>query len=134
MAQLFTGVVSDAKELLRQELALAKLEVREEIRRTTSAMISLGIGGGIAAIGGLLLILMLVHLLQALTALPLWACHASVGGLLAIVGVTLLVIGKKRLAHLHMVPQETVETMVENTQWITEKLTAERISNRVGQR
>jgi hypothetical protein len=48
--------------------------------------------------------------------------------------VVLLVIGKKRLAHIHMVPQETVETMMENTQWVKEKVTAERISSRVGQR
>jgi hypothetical protein len=41
---------------------------------------SLGIGIGLAAIGGWLLILMLVHLLQALTAFPLWACYGLVGG------------------------------------------------------
>jgi hypothetical protein len=134
MAQLFTGLVSDAKELLRQELALAKHEISGEFRKTTRGVISLGIGIGIAAVGGLLLILMLVHLLQALTALPLWACYAIVGGLLAIMGVVLLVIGKKRLAHIHMVTQETVETMMENTQWVKEQVTAERISNRVGQR
>jgi Putative Actinobacterial Holin-X, holin superfamily III len=94
------------------------------------AGISLGIGAGIAAIGGLLLILMLVHLLHALTALPLWACYGIVGGLFAIGGVVLLVIGKQKLAHLDLVPQDTMVTMKENVQWIKKQVTANGTSER----
>src|ERR671937_2697229 len=90
LAQLLTGIVNDAKELLRQELALAKHEIREDLRRTKAAMLSLGIGIGVAAIGGLLLILMLVHLLNALAGLPLWACYGFAGGLFVPVGGVLL--------------------------------------------
>lgn len=133
LAQLLTGLMNDAKELLRQELALAKHEVRVELRKTMLAVMSLSIGAGIAAIGGLLLILMLVHLLHALTALPLWACYGIVGGLFAVVGVVLLVIGKNKLARIHLVPQETVETMKENVQWIKEQVTANGTSKRSGQ-
>jgi ElaB/YqjD/DUF883 family membrane-anchored ribosome-binding protein len=56
-----------------------------------------------------LLILMLVHLLQALTALPLWACDGIVGGLLAAGGIGLLVLGTQTLAQLPLVPQDTVD-------------------------
>jgi O-antigen/teichoic acid export membrane protein len=111
----------NAQTLLRQELTLAKHEIRVELRKTIRAVMSLGIGIGIAATGGLLLILMLVHLLQALTALPLWACYGIVGGLFAVVGRVLLVLGKQKMARLHLVPQKTVETMQENVQWITEQ-------------
>jgi O-antigen/teichoic acid export membrane protein len=111
----------NAQTLLRQELTLAKHEIRVELRKTIRAVMSLGIGIGIAATGGLLLILMLVHLLQALTALPLWACYGIVGGLFAVVGGVLLVLGKQKMARLHLVPQKTVETMQENVQWITEQ-------------
>jgi hypothetical protein len=134
LTQLLTGLMNDVKELLRQELALAKHEVRQELRETLLVVVFLGIGVGIAAIGGLLLILMLVHLLHALTALPLWACYGIVGGLFAVVGVVLLVIGKHKMAGIHMVPQETVETMKENAQWIKDKVTANALSQRPGQR
>jgi membrane-bound ClpP family serine protease len=134
LTQLLTGLMNDAKELLRQELALAKHEVRQELRQTLLVVVFLGIGIGIAAIGGLLLILMLVHLLHALTALPLWACYGIVGGLFAVVGVVLLIIGKRKTAGIHMVPRETVETMKENAQWIKGKATANAISHRAGQR
>jgi Putative Actinobacterial Holin-X, holin superfamily III len=123
LIELLTGLIHDAKALLRQEVALAKHEIRAELRKMMLAVVSLGVGGGMAAIGGLLLILMLVHLLHALTALPLWACYGIVGGLFAVGGVVLLVIGKQKLARIHLVPQETVETMQENVQWIKERVT-----------
>jgi hypothetical protein len=69
-----------------------------------------------------LLILMLVHLLQALTVLPLWACDGIVGGLLTVGGIGLLVLGTQTLAQLHLVPQDTVETMKENVQWLKEQV------------
>jgi hypothetical protein len=82
LTELLTGLMHDVKELLRQEVTLAKHEVRAELRKIIFAVGALGIGDGIAAIGGWLLILMLVHLLDALTPLPLWAgecysCSAS---------------------------------------------------------
>jgi Putative Actinobacterial Holin-X, holin superfamily III len=130
VTELLTGLVNDAKVLLQQELALAKQEIRAELRSMVRAGLFLGIGAGIAAIGGLLLILMLVHLLHALTALPLWACYGIVGGLFGIGGVALLVIGKQKLAHLDLVPQDTVETMKENVAWIKKQVTADGTTER----
>jgi hypothetical protein len=123
LAQLLTGIVNDAKELMRQELALAKHEIREDLRKTTKAMLSLGVGIGVAAIGGLLLILMLVHLLNALAGLPLWACYGIVGGLFLIIGGVLLLLAKNTIARIDVVPPQTVETMKENVQWIKEGAT-----------
>jgi VIT1/CCC1 family predicted Fe2+/Mn2+ transporter len=120
-------LVSDAKELLRQEVALAKYEISQEVSKTKVALISLGTGIGIGAIGALLLILMLVHLLNAFAALPLWACYGIVGGVLAIIGVLMVYTGKNKIAHIGMVPEQTVETMKENVRWIREKA----ISNKI---
>jgi hypothetical protein len=130
LTELLTGLVNDVKALLQQELALAKHEIRAELRKMMRAVVSLGLGGGIAAVGGWLLILMLVHLLYALTALPLWVCYGIVGGLFAIGGVVLLVIGQRKLARLHLVPQDTAETMQENVQWIKKQVTADGASER----
>jgi Putative Actinobacterial Holin-X, holin superfamily III len=133
LTELLSGLMHDAITLLRQEVALAKHELRAELWNVILAVVSLCVGGGIAAIGGLLLILMLVHLLQALTALQLWACYGIVGGLCAVVGGVLLVLGKNRLTHL-LVPQKTVETMQENVQWITEQVRRNGRSTRDRQR
>jgi Putative Actinobacterial Holin-X, holin superfamily III len=104
----------DAVVLLRHEVALAKHELRAELRHIMLAVLSRGVGGGIAAIGGWLLILLLVHLLQAPTALPLWACYGIVGGLFAVVGGVLLMLGKQKLARMRLVPQDTNDLTAED--------------------
>jgi hypothetical protein len=98
ITQLLTGLMHDATALLRQEWALATHEARAELWKLMRTVMSLGIGAGIAALGGWLLILMLVHLLQALTGFPLWACYGIGGALFAGVGVVLLILGKQKLA------------------------------------
>ena len=123
VAQLLTGLMQDAQRLLRHEVALAIHELRGELRTTIRAVLYLSLGLGLAALGGWLLLLMLVHLLQALTGLPLWACYSLVGGLFAGIGVVLLVRGKRRLAPRHLVPQHTVETMQENVQRLNAQVT-----------
>jgi hypothetical protein len=67
---------------------------------------------------------MLVHLLHALTAPPLWACYGIVGGLFAAGGIVLLVLGRIKLARVHVVPQKMVERMQEDVQWIKNQVTA----------
>jgi hypothetical protein len=121
------GLVSDAKLLMRQELALAKHEIQGEVGKTKTALVSLGFGIGITAVGGLLLIVMLVHLLNALTEWPLWLCYGIIGGVCAIAGVVLLYRGKQHISQIDMVPQQTVETMKENVRWIKKKATSEQI-------
>jgi hypothetical protein len=134
ITQLLTGLMHEATALLRQELALATHEVRAALFTIMRAVMSLGLGAGIAAMGGWLLLLMLVHLLHALTALPLWACYGLVGGLFAGVGGVLLVRGQRTLARRHLVPQNTVEIMQENVQWLKAQVTANSRATRDRQR
>jgi hypothetical protein len=127
LAQLMRGLVDDVTLLMRQELALAKHEMHEEVRKTKTVAVSLGAGIGITAVGGLLLIVMLVHLLNALTEWPLWICYGIVGGVCALAGIALLYRGKRYMSQIDIVPQQTVETMKENVRWIKEKTISEQI-------
>ena len=122
-----SGLVNDTKLLLRQELALAKHEFHQEVHKTKTALTCLGAGIGIAAIGGLLFIVMLVHLLNALTNWPLWICYGIVGGVCVIAGAALLYRGKQQISQIDVVPQQTVETMKENVRWIRKKAKLEKI-------
>ena len=121
LAQLVSGLMSDATLLMQQELALAKYELYEEARKTKKAAASLGSGIVVAAIGGLLLIIMLVHLLRELTEWPLWTCYGIIGGICAIGGAALLYSGKQQISQIDIVPQQTVETMKENVKWFKRK-------------
>ena len=92
---LIAGILNDVKELVTDGVALAKLEVRGEIERAKLAAVEAGVGIGILAVGGLFLLVMLVHLLAALTPIPLWGCYGIVGGALVISGAILLGMGKR---------------------------------------
>lgn len=92
---LVAGILNDVKDLVTDGVALAKLEVRDELRKAKLAAVEVGVGIGIMAMGGILLLVMIVHLLAALTVIPLWGCYGIVGGVLFIVGGLLLVVGKR---------------------------------------
>jgi protein-S-isoprenylcysteine O-methyltransferase Ste14 len=96
------------------------------LRKTKAAAISFALGAGIAVVGGLLLIFMLVHLLAALTLLPLWSCYGIIGGLLVVVGLLLLASGKRTAEQIEVVPPQTAETLKENAQWLKEQTTSNR--------
>lgn len=95
IGELVRGILDDAKELALQSMELTKLEVQGELRKAKLAAIQVGTGIGVIAVGGGLLLLMVVHLLAAFTAVPLWGCYGAVGGVLLIVGALLLVMGKR---------------------------------------
>ncbi len=118
MASLVSGIVSDAQDLFKQELALAKREMADELRKTRDAAISFGVGIGVAALGGWLLVLMVVYLLHEVALLPLWASYLIVGGVMVVVGCILFFVGRAKASSIHLVPQQTVETMKENVRWI----------------
>jgi hypothetical protein len=115
LAALLGGIMHDAKDLLLQELTLAKLEGHDELRQIKTA------------VGGILLSLMLVHGLAAYTDIPLWGCYGIVGSVFGVLGWVLLASGKHKIEGIDVMPQ-TVETMKENAQWLREQTTSDTIS------
>ena len=128
LVALLGGIMKDAKDLLVQELTLAKLEGHDELRQIKTAALSLGIGVGVAAVGGILLSVMLVHMLAAYTDIPLWGCYGIVGSVFGVLGWVLLASGKHKIEEIDVMPQ-TVETMKENAQWLREQMTSDTISS-----
>jgi len=117
---LVTGIVNDAQELIKQQVALLKHDIRSDIRQAKEGFTSLAIGGGIAALGAVLLSFMLVHLFYWLVpAVPLWGWFAIVGGLITVIGVILIYAGVRRISELNPLPENTVEAMRENLRWTT---------------
>jgi drug/metabolite transporter (DMT)-like permease len=119
MASLAGGIVSDAQALIKQELALAKREIIDELTKAKQAAGFLGVGIVTASLGGLLVALMLVHLLHWATSeeLPLWSCYGIVAAVLVILGTGLFLFGKRRVSDVHLTPEQTIATMKDNVQW-----------------
>lgn len=117
---LLGGIANDARQLLLHEVALAKLEVQYELRQAKTAAIALGIGIVIVAMGGVLLMLMLVQVLAAFTVVPLWGCYGIVGSVLVVLGGIQLAAGTTKTEELNVAPR-TVERIKESAQWLTKQ-------------
>lgn len=111
VGELIGEVSSDLSTLMRQELALAKAEVKAEATKTGKAAGMLG-GAGFA-----------VYMVALFTSIALWWALANgmdegwaalvVAALWAVVGAVLYSLGRSRLKSVHPKPERTVQTLKE---------------------
>jgi len=119
LTSLVSGIVGDLQTLIRQEIQLARTEVKQEWEKTKTAAGAMAAGAALLLLTAFLLCFTLVYALQALApGLPLWACYAIVTACLGLLGGILVVVGRSKAAQVHVVPPQTAETMKENVQWI----------------
>ncbi|QDU29688.1 hypothetical protein ETAA8_48030 [Anatilimnocola aggregata] len=121
MTHLVSGIITDAQDLMKQQLALFRTEVKEDVRKTKQAVISLVTGLALVSVGGTLLSFMLVYALQATTELPLWGCFGAVGGLLAAGGGLVFYGALRKFNEFNPLPDESARALKENVQWITQQ-------------
>jgi Putative Actinobacterial Holin-X, holin superfamily III len=120
VTRLVSGIVADAEELIRQQMALLRLELKQDIRRVIDAGASIIAGIACALAGVVLLCFGLVHLLAWLAPeLPLWACFAIVGGLFLAAGVGFLVFASFRIRAIHPLSDNAAQAVKETIQWKT---------------
>lgn len=122
LMDLVSGILQDLRMLMRQEVQLLRDEVKLELSKAARAASGFGIGAALAAVGGLFLLLMLVHGLHEWTGLPLWVCYGLVGGLLVGFGVTLIVRAQSLAGNVHAMPRRTLYALKGNIQWIKEQV------------
>jgi hypothetical protein len=123
---LVSGILDDAKMLMRQEAQLLRDEVKFEISKAGRAASGFGIGAALGALGGLFLLLMLVHGLNEWFAWPLWVCYGVVGAALAAAGIVFIVRARSLAGTVHATPRRSLHTMKENVQWIKERMMLKR--------
>jgi hypothetical protein len=119
VTSLVSGVINDAQELMRQQLALLKAEVREDLRKTREAAVLMATGLGIALLGVLLLAFTLVYAVNELLHVPLWASFAICTLVLLAGGGALCFVAKKQFDSFNPLPDQTAKALEENVQWIT---------------
>lgn len=117
--KLVSGILRDGTEIVAKEIMAARLEMRDELDKAKSSAVMIGTGAGALLIGGILLVLMLVYLLQEFSGLDLWICYGIVGGLISLIGFIVLSVGKQRAAVTNLVPKESIEKAKEDARWIT---------------
>lgn len=109
-SELLGGIVCDLQRLVDQQLHLTWLEIEEDSHLLKAAFGKMALGAAVASLGALVGCLTLVHFLHWWTspvnsdpaALPLWACHALVALLLAVLGCILWQVGRFQLRSVEL--------------------------------
>ena len=123
---LLRGILMDLRTLIREEIELARVEIREQAGRARAAAVSFAIAAVALACGGVLLLVALATAIADLLNWPVWSGFLIVAGLLSLVGMVTLSAGRRQLRRIHAVPEETVTTLKENSEWIAKRLSSSR--------
>jgi hypothetical protein len=115
LGELFSTLTSDLSQLVRSEMELARVEIREEAGKAGKAAGMLG-GGAVAALLALIMLASAAAWGLAEVVDAGWA-FLIVGVVIGAVAAVLLMTGRQRLAEVRPVPDQTVDTLKEDARW-----------------
>lgn len=118
---LMKSAISDVGDIVRAEIQLAKVEVREDAKRL-GRTIPMGAAGGVLGLFGLVFLLHAIALALDLV-LPGWAAYLITAAVTLTGGAALLFFALGRLKDWKsFVPERTLESLEENGRWMQRKL------------
>ncbi len=117
---LVRDVLSDARELVREEIALLRAEAREQAGEAKGLGMMFGGAMVLALVGVALLCVAIAAAAADLFNVPPWASYLVLAVLLAIGAYVLVGQGRKQVAAMEVLPK-TRESLRENVAWIQSK-------------
>jgi uncharacterized membrane protein YqjE len=115
----------DIVTLLDTKLGLLKIEIKEDVTAYVRGLVSIGVGGIIAATGFLLLNVAIAFLVSALfdKTLPSEPVQYALGfmitGVISLaIGAVVIIRAKDRLAKQDLAPERSIEELEKDKQWL----------------
>ena len=129
LPNLFSRLGDDVMQLFNSQLALFKVEIKEEANAYARGVTMIAIGAVIATIGFALLNVAIAFAVSTLFAQANFSQPASyalgfvvTGGFYLLVGAIVVMLMKSRLARQDLVPQRTVQELRKDKQWLKNEL------------
>jgi hypothetical protein len=119
LGELFSDLTEEIKRLVRDELALFKLEMTKKVSQVGKDIAFLAAGGAILYAGLLTVIASVVFLLGAV--IPLWLSALIVGAIVIGTGYYLVKKGLTELKRTDFAPRETISTLKGDKEWVKKK-------------
>ena len=124
LTELVSGIADDAQRLIQQQYQMLRAEIKEDVRRTKSALMYMGFGIGASIIGVLFLVvalpLLINDLLDVVTTRP-WVGWAIIGGVMLVLGIIGLLVGRRIFQKNKPLPDKTLNALEENLSWIANR-------------
>lgn len=119
IASLLGDIVTNLQQMVRAEVRLAKVELRQEAAKARQGAVLL-VAGGLAAVLGLGVLLLAAVYALALV-VPAWAAALIVGLVTAAVGGAVVSAGLRHFHSIHLPPQKSAAVLAENIQWAKQR-------------
>jgi len=118
---IIRSAITDVGDIVRAEIALAKVEVREDAQRLGRTL-PMGTAGAVLGMFGVVFLLHAVAMALDLV-LPGWAAYLITAAVMITVAAALLTVAIGRLKDWRsFVPERTLQSMEENGRWMRRKL------------
>ena len=129
LPNLFGRLGDDVMQLFNSQLALFKVEIKEEANAYARGITMIAIGAVIATVGFALLNVAIAFAVSTLFAQANFSQPASyalgfvvTGGFYLLVGAIVVMLMKSRLSKQDLVPQRTVQELRKDKQWLKNEL------------
>jgi hypothetical protein len=124
LPDLVRELAAEGQLLLREEVRLAKAEIRREAKKAAKGAAEVGAGGAVGYVALFCLAATLIVLGDLI--LPLWLSALIVTALFGIVGFALIQGGRKQLQNAQ--PARAVDNLKEDKEWAKETMRSVRSS------
>ena len=108
-------IVGNVQQIVRSEIRLASVEVREEAGKAGRSAALVIVGGAIAVLALGCALIAAISLLATIVAL--WSAALIVAALTGVVGAIFIAAGMKRMRQITMTPTRTLAALEENIPW-----------------
>ena len=126
---LLRDLRDETTTLLRQEVALAKAELKDNTSRVAGHAMHIAVGAFVAYAGIIVLLIGIGHLLGALLVragldreVATWLAPTVVGLAVAVIGWAMLSKARAAIAHDDILPRRTIDSLRTNKEWAQNKL------------
>lgn len=120
LGELFADLANETSTLVRNEVALAKVELTDKATTVGKNVASLFVGGAVAYAA--LLAVCAAIILALATVMPAWLSALIVGIVVGIVGWMLISKAVTALRRTDLTPRETVDSLKEDAQWVKDQI------------
>lgn len=117
-AGLLVDLAAHSAILVREEVSLARQELREDFKQFRPSLLMLAIGLAAGAFSGMALLGALILALSQYW--KPWQAAFAVGGGMAVIAAALIAIGLSQMKGLRLKPEQTLATLEENKEWLKE--------------
>jgi uncharacterized membrane protein YqjE len=116
ISQVLQDILRNLQEIVRSEVRLAKVEIREDLKQAVCSAVWIAAGAVGAVSAWIFLLWTLVYALA--TTMSMWIATLLVAVVMAVPGALLIMSGIRRARRIQPIPERTVESVKENLEWM----------------